>query len=51
MSKIKTFLIDLAIAAVLAVTIVLVLDAADNMISRVSLSCAEQIAAAGWGEA
>ena len=51
MSKIKTFLIDLTIAAVLAIITVLVLDAADNMISRVSLSCSERITAAGWGEA
>lgn len=47
MNKMKTFLVDLVIAAVLAVTIVLVLDAADNMISHVSLSYAERITAAG----
>lgn len=47
MSKIKTFLIDLAIAAVLAVTIVLVLDVANNVISHIALSLAKQITAAG----
>ena len=47
MSKLKLFLIDLTIAAVLAVMLILVLDAADNMIRHVSLSCAEQITAAG----
>jgi len=41
MSKLKLFLIDLTIAAVLAVMLILVLDAADNMIRHVSLSCAE----------
>ena len=47
MSKLKLFLIDLTIAAVLAVMLILVLDAADNMIRHMSLSFAEQITAAG----
>ncbi len=47
MSKIKTFLLDLAIAAAMAVLIVLVLNAAIGMISSVSLTCAEKITAAG----
>lgn len=47
MSKLRMFLIDLAIAAVLAVTIVLVLDVANNVISHVALSLAKKITAAG----
>lgn len=43
MRKIKTFLIDLVTAAILATAIILVLDATDNMISNVSLSLSEKI--------
>lgn len=43
MSKIKAFLLDFAIAAALAVLIMLVLNAAANMICNVSLSVAEKI--------
>lgn len=43
MKKIKTILIDLTISAVLAIAIILVVDAADNMINHASLLSAEQI--------
>lgn len=43
MKKIKTILIDLTISAVLAIAIILVVDAAGNMISHASLLSAEQI--------